>query len=73
MPKTPPGSPYLSPSTRPISIQDFQKVLVNLIKTAGNSSESFDMFGPSEQATSAKSDNPRLRASKLEFKAVDEV
>ena len=71
--QTPPKSPYLFPSKQPISLEDLQKVLVEINKAVGKLPDSVNLSGALDQNTSAESDKPRLRASKLEYKAVDEV
>lgn len=73
--QTPPSSPCLNPSLHPISLQDLQKVLVEINKAASKLPDSVNLLDSLDQTTSKSSeaDQPRIRASKLDYKAVNEM
>jgi hypothetical protein len=72
--QTPPSSPCLNPSAQPISLQDLQSVLVEINKAVTklpdnvNLDESLDQSPKSSEAI-----QQRVRASKLDYKAVNEM
>lgn len=71
--QTPPSSPCLTP-TQPISIKDLQKVLVEINKAVTKLPDSEDLFDSLDQTSkSSEADKPRVRASKLDYKAVNEM
>lgn len=72
--QTPPSSPCLTP-TQPISIKDLQKVLVEINKAVTKLPDSDDLSDSLDQTTSKSSeaDKPRVRASKLDYRAVKEM
>ena len=59
----------------PISLQDLQKVLVEINKAVSKLPDSVNLFDSLDQTTSKSSeaDQPRVRASKLDYKAVNEM
>jgi hypothetical protein len=67
-------TPCLTP-TQPISIQDLQKVLVEINKAVAKLPDSVNPFDSLDQTTSRSSEanKPRVRASKLDYKAVNEM
>ena len=73
--QTPPSSPCLKPSTQPISIQDLQKVLVAINKSVAKVPDSLGLLDSLEQTApkSSEQDRTRVRASKFEFKAINEM
>jgi hypothetical protein len=67
-------APCLTP-TQPISIQDLQKVLVEINKAVANLPDSVNPFDSLNPTTSklSEADKPRVRASKLDYKAANEM
>jgi hypothetical protein len=62
------SSPVLSPSTQPILLRDLQKVLVEINRAVGKLPDSTNL---SEESSEPK--KPRVRASKVEYTAVNEM
>jgi hypothetical protein len=57
---------------RHISLQDLKDILVEIVRTAGKEQNSLAIL-TTVQESSAGSSEVRTRASKLGFKAIDEV
>jgi hypothetical protein len=72
--QTPPSSPCLNPSTQPVSLKDLQSVLVEINKAVAKLP---DDVGPCESLDqtpeSGEAVQQRVRASKLDYKAVNEM